>query len=136
MTRTLLFVPGDSERKFERACASDTDALILDLEDSVAPDQKGRARELTCQHIARVPESKQVWVRINALDTPHALEDLARVVPHRPFGIVLPKCSGAADLLRAAYYLDALEASAAIAHGSVRILAIVTETADAIFKAG
>lgn len=135
MTRSLLFVPGDSNRKFERACSSAADALILDLEDSVSPDEKASARALTREHLHK-DTAKQIWVRINALDTPHALEDLAAVVPRQPFGIVLPKCEGPADLLRAAHYLDALEVSAGVAYGNTQILAIMTETAASLFAAG
>jgi citrate lyase beta subunit len=73
MTRSLLFVPGDSGRKFGHAAASDADALILDLEDSVAPDQKPAARAQVRAMLERGAPDKQLWVRINALDGGDAL---------------------------------------------------------------
>ncbi|OVZ55388.1 CoA ester lyase [Pigmentiphaga sp. NML080357] len=133
MIRSMLFVPGDSPRKFDKAAASSADALILDLEDSVAPDAKPAARDTVRGMLDRPPAGKQLWVRINALDSGVALEDLAAVVPGRPFGIVLPKCAGRADLQRAAHYLDACEAMAGLPAGDVRILAIATETARSLF---
>ncbi|WP_094856205.1 HpcH/HpaI aldolase/citrate lyase family protein [Bordetella genomosp. 10] len=132
MIRSMLFVPGDSGRKFEHAATSAADALILDLEDSVAPGQKPAAR-MQVQASLQSPCDKALWVRINALDSAEALADLAAVMPARPRGIVLPKCAGRADLLRLAHYLDALEVAAGIAPGSTRILAIVTETAQSLF---
>ncbi|MCJ0762494.1 HpcH/HpaI aldolase/citrate lyase family protein [Variovorax terrae] len=136
MTRTFLFVPGDSQRKFERAITTAADALILDLEDSVAPARKPAARPLVRQMLAQVPATQQAWVRVNALDSGHLLQDLAAVMPARPYGIVLPKCQGREALLQAAHYLDAFEAQAGLPQDSTRILAIVTETAQSIFGLG
>jgi len=132
MIRSLLFVPGDAARKFERARASAADALILDLEDSVAPGQKSAARELVRHNLCR-DRTQSIWVRINPLDGSHALADLAAVMPARPDGIVLPKCSSRADLLRLAHYLDAFEAAVGSELGSTKILPIVTETAQSLF---
>ncbi|MGE8317745.1 MAG: HpcH/HpaI aldolase/citrate lyase family protein [Comamonas sp.] len=128
----MLFVPGDSGRKYVHASTSAADALILDLEDSVAPAQKPAAR-IQVRASLQSPCDKALWVRINALDGPDALADLAAVIPARPQGIVLPKCAGRADLQRLAHYLDAFEAAAGIMPGSTRILAIVTETAQSLF---
>lgn len=133
MTRSLLFVPGDSLRKFERAAASSADALILDLEDSVAPAQKLAARGIVRQMLAQAPAGKQLWVRVNALESGHMLQDLTAVMPARPYGIVLPKCSGREALLQAAHYLDAFESAFGLPAQSTRILAIGTETAQSIF---
>ena len=82
--RSLLFVPGDSERKFAKARGVGADALILDLEDSVAPPQKAAARE----HVAELvedaaPRDWAFFVRVNALDTGLTLDDLAAVVEAR-----------------------------------------------------
>src|SRR5271154_2222102 len=109
--RSLLFVPGDSERKFARARECGADALILDLEDSVAASEKAAARA----HVAGLigPDAKRAWkfiVRVNALDTGLALDDLAAVVKPGLDALMIPKANGAADLLRFGYYLDALEA--------------------------
>jgi len=91
--RSLLFVPGDSARKLSKSVTVPADALILDLEDSVAPENKAAARKLTGDFLAEHAEGrqKQIWVRINPLDQPAALEDLAAIMHGRPDGIVQPK---------------------------------------------
>ena len=132
--RSLLFVPGDSERKFARASACGADALILDLEDSVALPQKPAARA----HVAGLidPDLKRPWVffvRINALDTGLALDDLAAVVKPGLDALLIPKVNGAADLERIGHYLDALETKAGMPAGSVRLASVATETAKAMF---
>jgi citrate lyase subunit beta / citryl-CoA lyase len=132
--RSFLFVPGDSLRKFESAKKTAADALILDLEDSIAPEGKANARAITRQMLdARNPVQK-VYIRINALDTDMTLGDLAAVIPGRPDGIVLPKCAGAADVNKLALYLDAFEAASGMAHGSTRIVTVASETARAVIK--
>jgi citrate lyase subunit beta/citryl-CoA lyase len=132
--RSLLFVPGDSERKFARASACGADALILDLEDSIALPQKPAARA----HVAGLidPDLKRRWVffvRINALDTGLALDDLAAVVKPGLDALLIPKVNGAADLERIGHYLDALETKAGMPAGSVRLASVATETAKAMF---
>ena len=132
--RSFLFVPGDSQRKFENAKKTAADALILDLEDSIAPDEKVGARRTVREMLdARNPNQK-IYIRVNALDTGMTLGDLAAVMPGRPDGIVLPKCAGAADVNRLSLYLDAFEAAAGIEHGSTRIVTVATETARAVLK--
>ncbi|MSQ20290.1 MAG: CoA ester lyase [Betaproteobacteria bacterium] len=136
MSRSLLFVPGDSPRKFEKAAAGDADGLILDLEDSVAPDTKAAARGMVRAMLAQGAAGKQLWVRINALDTGLSVDDLAAVVPGKPFGILLPKCRNGDDLRQVSHYLDALEAAAAIPPGTIKILPIATELGSAMFGLG
>ncbi|WP_342727848.1 CoA ester lyase [Bradyrhizobium sp. B097] len=132
--RSFLFVPGDSTRKYESAKKTAADALILDLEDSIAPDQKVVARGITREMLdARNPDQK-LYIRVNALDTDLTLGDLAAVIPGKPDGIVLPKCAGAADVNKLALYLDAFEAASGIAQGSTRIVTVATETARAVLK--
>jgi citrate lyase subunit beta/citryl-CoA lyase len=133
MIRSLLFVPGDSRHKFDRAAAGVADALILDLEDSVAAAGKPAARALVRRMLEDGAPGKQLWVRVNALDSGAILQDLAAVVPARPHGIVLPKCAGRHSLLQATHYLDAFEAAAGLPRDSIRILAIATETAQSLF---
>ena len=129
--RSFLFVPGDSVRKFESAKKTAADALILDLEDSIAPEGKVAARGIVRQMLdARNPVQK-MYIRVNALDTGMTLGDLADVVPGRPDGIVLPKCAGAADVNKLALYLDAFEVAAGIEQGTTRIVTVATETARA-----
>lgn len=132
MTRSFLFVPADSERKIQRAIASDADALIFDLEDSVAPNRKASARVLISELLANKKIDKQLWIRINALDSEFSLDDLAAIVALKPFGIILPKCADQADLLRVSHYLDAFEAVVGISVGQTKIIAIITETARSL----
>ncbi|WP_424814830.1 HpcH/HpaI aldolase/citrate lyase family protein [Roseococcus sp. YIM B11640] len=134
--RSFLFVPGDSARKFEKASQGDADALIIDLEDSVAADRKEEARRLTAEMLA-APRGKQLrYVRVNALDTGLTLADLAAVMPARPDGIVLPKCADAGQVRHVSLWLDAFEASARTEAGHTRIIAIATETAGSLFGIG
>jgi citrate lyase subunit beta/citryl-CoA lyase len=135
--RSLLFVPGDSERKFARGKDCGADALILDLEDSVAPSEKANARTRVAGLIDNEP--KRSWsfiVRVNALDTGLALDDLAAVVKPGLDALLIPKVSGAADLERVGHYLDALETKAGMAQGSLKLASVATETAKAMFALG
>src|SRR6187551_3599681 len=126
--RTMLFVPGDSPRKFEKASGSKASALILDLEDSVVIDKKDEARKLTQTMLSGTRGEQQLYVRVNALDTGMTLEDLAAVMPARPDGIVLPKSQSGDDVKKLALWLDAFEAAAGSTAGLTRIVAIATET--------
>lgn len=135
--RSLLFVPGDSEKKFAKASNIGADALILDLEDAVAPSRKAEARGIVTGLLdANTPRDWRFFVRINALDTGLTLPDLAAVVRPGLDGIVLPKANGAHDLERVAYYLDALEQRAGMAVGTIRIVVVSTETPSAMFNLG
>jgi citrate lyase subunit beta/citryl-CoA lyase len=135
--RSLLFVPGDSDRKFARAKECGADALIFDLEDSVAVSEKASARA----HVAGLiePAAYRAWtciVRVNALDTGLTLEDLAAVVKPGLDALLIPKVNGVADLERIGHYLDALEAKAGMASGSVKLASVATETPKAMFALG
>lgn len=129
--RSPLFAPGDSARKAEKAMASAADAVILDLEDSVAASAKEAARALTASLLPGLTRSG-VIVRVNPPGTPWYLADLAAIVPGRPAAIMLPKCASAADLLAIDHHLEALETAAGIAPGSIGVLPIVTETAASV----
>lgn len=131
--RSLLFVPGDSASKAAKALGSDADALILDLEDSVAASEKDRARGVVRDILDGERQGKRIYVRINALDTDMTLADLAAIMPGRPAGILLPKSEGADDVARLGYWLDAFEATHATPPSYTRILAIATETAASLF---
>src|ERR1700738_4307300 len=132
--RSFLFVPGDSLRKYENAKKTAADALILDLEDSIAPEEKIGARRTVREMLdARNPNQK-IYIRVNALDTGMTLGDLAAVIPGRPDGIVLPKCAGATDVNRLSLYLDAFEAASNIEHGTTRIVPVAPEAARAVLK--
>jgi citrate lyase subunit beta/citryl-CoA lyase len=136
--RSLLFVPGDSARKLSKSVTVPADALILDLEDSVAPENKAAARKLTGDFLAEHAEGrqKQIWVRINPLDQPAALEDLAAIMHGRPDGIVQPKTRSPEDVLALGQHLEKFEKELDFAIGSTRILPVSTETPAAIFSLG
>ena len=135
--RSLLFVPGDSERKFAKARDIGADVLILDLEDAVAPSMKDAARS----HVTGLLDDRSgrdwaFFVRVNPLDTGLTLTDLAAVVKPGLDGILIPKANGVEDLQRIAHYLDALEARAGMAAGTVKIAVVATETPAAMFALG
>ena len=129
--RSFLFVPGDRPDRFVKAEATGADAVILDLEDAVTPEQRPTARSAIATHLAgvrRVP----LWVRINPIQTPDALADLVAVLPGRPDGIVLPKARHGDDVHRLDHWLEALESQHGIEVGSIRVMPMVTETASAL----
>jgi citrate lyase subunit beta / citryl-CoA lyase len=130
--RSLLFVPGDSEKKIAKALTGSADALILDLEDSVAMERKSAARELCRETLAAAAHGPKLFVRINALDTADCAADLAAVMQGKPFGIMVPKCQSAHDLLRLSDMLTVLEAREGVAAGQTVLLPIVTETGRAM----
>jgi citrate lyase subunit beta/citryl-CoA lyase len=130
--RALLFAPGDSERKAGKALGLAADAVILDLEDSVAVTEKAAAREATAGLLASSSSRAGRIVRVNARDTTWYLADLAAIVPQRPDAVMLPKCTGAADLRALDHHLEALETAAGLPVGAIGILPIVTETAASL----
>ena len=131
MIRSFLFVPGDSERKLEKAIDAGADAVIVDLEDSVSAENRPRARELAREYI---DGREDVWLRINPVDSGEAMADLQAVMPAAPSGIVLPKARSADDATRLATKLDELESRFGIAAGQTRILPLCTERPRALFS--
>ena len=135
--RSLLFVPGDSERKFAKAQAMGADALILDLEDSVAPGRKAAARAHVATLITgEVARDWRFFVRINPFSSGLALQDLAAIVRPGLDGIMVPKADSAQDLVRVGHYLEALEQRASMPLGAIRIAVVATETPAAMFALG
>lgn len=136
--RSMLFVPGDSERKLVKGADSQADALILDLEDAVAPSRTHLARGMVSDYLKSRPDRsrQKLWVRINPLDTPAALLDLAAVVCGAPDGILLPKVQGPTDVTRLSYCLDALEVREGLDCGRIGIMPVATETPQALFTLG
>ncbi|MGI4951255.1 MAG: HpcH/HpaI aldolase/citrate lyase family protein [Janthinobacterium lividum] len=130
--RSFLFVPGDSEKKLGRGAGSGADALILDLEDSVAPARKALARGMVADYLGAHRTGPQNWVRINPLDE-GGVEDLAGVVRPGLAGIMIPKIDGVADVRRLGHYLDVMERREGMDPGATRILPVATETAKAPF---
>jgi citrate lyase subunit beta / citryl-CoA lyase len=138
MQRSWLFVPGDSERKMEKASGNAADILILDLEDAVAADRRIVARGMVREFLrARTDRARQqLWVRINPLSTPAALADLAGVMAGSPDGILLPKLESATDVAQLGHYLDAFEAASGLDIGRTKIMPVATETALSMFQLG
>ena len=133
--KSLLFVPGDSEKKLAKAASTGADALLLDLEDAVSQDRLPAARRLVLDYLkSHDRSSQQVWVRINPLNTPLSLPDLVAVMPGKPDGIVLPKPLNASDVLQLDHFLSALEQREGINAGHTRILPVATEVAGALFS--
>ncbi|MGH8254464.1 MAG: HpcH/HpaI aldolase/citrate lyase family protein [Steroidobacteraceae bacterium] len=144
--RSWLFVPGDSDRKLARIEQCGADVVILDLEDSVAPDQKASARVRVHEYLrahtttsAAPPASRlspQLWVRINPLQSALAEDDLDAIAAAAPAGIVQPKTRSPADAVALSLRLDELEHGHGLRPGSIRILPIATETPAALFAMG
>ena len=134
--RTYLFVPGDAPRKLEKGLASGADALLLDLEDSVAPDAKPKAREIVREYRLAQASRKdrpRLFVRVNALDTGLTDAELDVVMAARPDGILFPKSRHGGDVTHLDAKITAREALHNIEEGTTRILVLVTESAEALF---
>lgn len=134
--RSWLFAPGDSTKKMAKAIASEADIALLDLEDSVTPENKPTARDAVADALGEGEDRARIWVRINPLAGPEAVKDLAAILPARPGGVFLPKAEGARHVTELHHYLTALEAANGIEPGATRIAALVTETAAAMFRTG
>ena len=137
--RSLLFVPGDSDRKLQKSLQSGADALIVDLEDSVVPSGKPAARKMTAAFFAGLGDRNALpplFIRINDLTSGFTEADLDAVVPLAPTGLVLPKVRGGADVRSVAELVEAREQAAGLAPGSISFLAIATETPQAVLAMG
>src|SRR3989440_10566780 len=130
--RSLLFVPGDSERKFAKASGIGADALILDLEDSVAPPRKTLARDMVRNLLGGPPRDWAFWVRTTPLARGLALEDLAAIVRPGLDGILIPKVNGTQDIELISNYVDVLEVATGVTPGHVKLLVVATETPAAM----
>ncbi len=131
--RSLLFVPGDSARKLEKAKGTGADALILDLEDSVALAAKAEARAHVASMIDTAPRDWALFVRPNAADSGLFDTDLDAVVRPGLDALLIPKAEGGEDIAAIGAKLDALEAARGLALGSVKIAVVATETPRAVF---
>jgi citrate lyase subunit beta/citryl-CoA lyase len=137
--RSLLFVPADSAKKLDRAMTSGADALIVDLEDSIALDGKTRARDSAAaffREAAASPNRPYLMVRVNGLQTGLTDADLDAVAAAKPDAIMLPKAEGGASVIHADAKLAVREARGGMPDGHIKILPIATETAAALFVAG
>jgi citrate lyase subunit beta / citryl-CoA lyase len=137
--RSLLFVPADGGNKLDKAMASGADAVIVDLEDSIAPEGKIAARKCAADFLkeaCKAAHRPRLLVRVNAIATGLIDADLDAVVSACPDAIMLPKAEGGASVIHADAKLAAREAIHGLADGAIKILAIATETAAALFLAG
>lgn len=135
--RSWLFAPGDSERKMDKATASAADIVIFDLEDAVAETEKPKARAMVAAFLqANVQARARLWVRINPIQGPHALADLAAVMPAAPVGIMFPKPRGRADAELLDHYLTAFEAAAGSEIGATKVMLLATEMPESMLAIG
>jgi citrate lyase subunit beta/citryl-CoA lyase len=136
--RSLLFVPGDSERKLEKGFQSGADVVIVDLEDSVAPANKAAARGVAAGFIRahRSSTAAAIYIRVNDLSTGLTDVDLKAVMAVAPDGIMLPKSNSGADVTHLSAKLRVHEAENGLADGATRIVALITETAQGMLAAG
>ena len=137
--RSLLFVPADSARKLDKAMSSGADALIVDLEDSIAFDSKAHARDSAAAFLKDATANTQrpyLIVRVNGLQTGLTDADLDAITPAKPDAIMLPKAEGGAAIVHAAAKLAVREAQSDLPDSHIKILPIATETAAALFMVG
>jgi citrate lyase subunit beta / citryl-CoA lyase len=137
--RSLLFVPADSAKKLDKAMTSGADALIVDLEDSIAPDGKARARHSAAGFLKEAlatPTRPQIHVRVNGLQTGLIDADLDAIAPAGPDAIMLPKAEGGASVAHADAKLAVREAINNLPDGHIKIVALATETAASLFVVG
>jgi citrate lyase subunit beta / citryl-CoA lyase len=137
--RSLLFVPADSPKKFAKGMTSGADALIIDLEDSVAPANKAQARQTALAFLKEAAAAQArpyLVVRVNGLATGLTDADLDAIAPGRPDAIMLPKAEGGASVVHADAKLTVREAQNGLPDGHIKIIAIATETAASLFVAG
>lgn len=137
--RSLLFIPADSPGKLAKGLGSGADALLLDLEDSISLERKEAAREGVLEFLAAhrdKTERPKLIVRINSFASGLADDDLNAIVPGRPDAVMFPKAEGGASVLHLDAKLTAREAVHDITEGTIKVIAIATETAKALFLAG
>jgi citrate lyase subunit beta / citryl-CoA lyase len=137
--RSLLFVPADGGSKLDKAMASGADAVIIDLEDSIAPERKDQARAAALSFLKDATAKTarpRILVRINGLDTGMTDADLEAVVPGKPDAIVFPKVEGGGSVVHLDAKLTAREAITGLPEGSIKVLAQAVESATGLFTAG
>jgi citrate lyase subunit beta/citryl-CoA lyase len=133
--RSFLFVPADSEKKLAKARGSAADALILDLEDSVAAENRARARGIVREFL-KEEHRQSIWVRINPLDSEDFRADIEAVVPGAPAGLVIPKADGPYTLNVIDAHLITLETEAGLPISGIKLLPVATETPTAVLSLG
>jgi citrate lyase subunit beta/citryl-CoA lyase len=137
LMRSLLFTPADCAREIEKALTCGADAVILDLEESVAPGAKADARRGACEALAAArADGPKLIVRVHGLASGEIDADLDAIVRHAPYAIMLPKSRGREDVQHLSVKLAVREAQSGLPDGSVRIIPIATESAEALFGLG
>ena len=137
--RSLLFVPADGGSKLDKAMASGADAVIIDLEDSIAPERKDAARGAALDFLGSAAANEdrpRLLVRINGLDTGMTDADLDAIVAGKPDAIVFPKAEGGSSVTHLDAKLTAREAIAGLPEGTIKVLAQAVESAAGLFLAG
>jgi len=135
--RSMLFLPGDNEKKIGKGAGFAADALVLDLEDSVVVDRKPLARELSRAYLDANPPAgreKKILARINPLHSGWTLDDLAAIVGGAPDAVLLPKYRLPENVTLLDNWLTALEVRDGVAPGTVKIMVIGTETAQGVLN--
>lgn len=138
MIRSFLFVPGDGERKHSKIQNSAADAVILDLEDAVLPENRPAARKLIRRLLSSSldrTKAPEIWVRINPLGSVDYAQDVAAVVSLQPAGIMLPKSLSIASVRQLHADLERAESASGLAVGKIKIIPIVTEHAVGVLNA-
>lgn len=134
--RSWLFAPGDSERKMTKASDSAADIVLLDLEDSVSPENKPAARTAVADFLKTREDKHRIWVRVNPLPSGEIEADLDAIMGAAPGGLFLPKAEGKADVEALDAMLTIREAEYGIQNRSTHVAALVTETPKAMFHCG
>lgn len=134
--RSWLFAPGDSERKMTKASDSAADIVLLDLEDSVSPENKPAARTAVADFLKMREDKHRIWVRVNPLRSGEIEADLDAIMGAAPGGLFLPKAEGKADVEALDAMLTIREADHGILNRSTHVAALVTETPKAMFHCG
>ena len=130
LNRSFLFAPGNVARRVEKALTLQADAVILDLEDSVAPSDKPATRKVVAEALAR-PRECRGYVRVNAASTPFCFRDLVETLHKGVDGVVLPKVESAADLHAIDWLIANLEREHGVAEGSIDLMPLI-ETAAGV----
>ncbi|MGK2914471.1 MAG: HpcH/HpaI aldolase/citrate lyase family protein [Porticoccaceae bacterium] len=135
--RSMLFLPADSEKKLAKGMDTAADALILDLEDSIAITRKEIGRSLAREYLDAHPldkRTKKLMVRVNPLEGTMTLDDLAAVIGGAPDYLLLPKYRTREDVIRLDHYVSALEIREGVPAGHVKFLVIGTETGQGMLN--
>lgn len=133
--RSIHFVPGGVEKMFSKALGLPADALILDLEDSVTPENKNTARAAVCEWLEGADfAGREKLVRVNPLDSQWGRADIEAIVAKKPDGIVVPKVTGAESVNAVSELIKSVELSQGFIEGDIKLLLIGTEDAAAVFN--